>query len=30
MTHVALTIIGDDRPGLVSTLATVVAAHDGN
>lgn len=25
-----LTVIGDDRPGLVESLATVVAAHDGS
>ena len=25
-----LTIIGDDRPGLVETLSSLVAAHDGN
>ncbi|MFT4199601.1 glycine cleavage system protein R [Gordonia sp. (in: high G+C Gram-positive bacteria)] len=30
MKHLVLTVIGDDRPGLVSTLADVVAAHGGN
>ena len=30
MADVALTIIGEDRPGLVSALATVVAIHGGN
>lgn len=30
MTNVALTVIGDDRSGLVSTLAGVVAEHGGN
>jgi glycine cleavage system regulatory protein len=30
MTNVALTMIGDDRPGLVSELASVLADHRGN
>lgn len=30
MTSIALTVIGDDRAGLVSALATVVADHGGN
>ena len=28
--HLILTVIGDDRPGLVEELATAVSAHDGN
>lgn len=30
MTSVALTMIGDDRTGLVSALSAVLAEHDGN
>ncbi|MFT3899523.1 MAG: ACT domain-containing protein [Gordonia sp. (in: high G+C Gram-positive bacteria)] len=30
MQHLVLTVIGDDRPGLVSSLADVVATHGGN
>lgn len=30
MTTLVLTVIGDDRPGLVKSLADVVAAHQGN
>lgn len=30
MPHLVLTAIGDDRAGLVSALADVVASHDGN
>ncbi len=30
MTNVALTVIGPDRPGLVSAVAQAVADHDGN
>lgn len=30
MTTLALTVIGDDRAGLVSALAEIVTAHDGN
>ncbi|GAB08960.1 hypothetical protein GOARA_025_00060 [Gordonia araii NBRC 100433] len=30
MQHLVLTVIGDDRPGLVSELADAVAAHGGN
>ncbi|WP_370893176.1 glycine cleavage system protein R [Janibacter sp. GXQ6167] len=30
MTNVALTVIGPDRPGLVSAVAQVVAEHEGN
>ncbi len=30
MQHLVLTVIGDDRPGLVSALADAVAAHGGN
>ncbi|QKT06737.1 ACT domain-containing protein [Gordonia sp. X0973] len=30
MQHLVLTVIGDDRPGLVSALADVVAANGGN
>lgn len=30
MTNVALTVIGEDRPGLVSALAAVVGDHGGN
>jgi glycine cleavage system regulatory protein len=29
-TYLILTVIGDDRPGLVEELATAVSAHDGN
>jgi glycine cleavage system regulatory protein len=29
-THLILTAIGDDRPGLVEELATTIAAHGGN
>lgn len=29
-THLILTAIGDDRPGLVEALATAIAAHGGN
>ncbi|MFC5301257.1 glycine cleavage system protein R [Azospira restricta] len=28
--HLILTVIGDDRPGLVESLATTIAAHQGN
>ncbi len=28
--HLILTVIGDDRPGLVEELATAIAVHDGN
>ncbi|MDI6746770.1 MAG: ACT domain-containing protein [Rhodocyclaceae bacterium] len=28
--HLILTVIGDDRPGLVEELASAIAAHDGN
>jgi len=28
--HLILTVIGDDRPGLVEELATAVSAHGGN
>lgn len=28
--HLILTVIGDDRPGLVESLATSIAAHQGN
>ena len=28
--HLILTVIGDDRPGLVEELATTIATHDGN
>ena len=28
--HLVLTIIGDDRPGIVSALADTVATHGGN
>ncbi len=28
--HLILTVIGDDRPGLVESLATAIAAHRGN
>ncbi|MBI2309224.1 MAG: glycine cleavage system protein R [Rhodocyclales bacterium] len=28
--HLILTVIGDDRPGLVESLATAIAAHQGN
>lgn len=30
MASLVLTIIGDDRPGLVDALAGVIASHDGN
>lgn len=30
MTQLVLTVVGDDRTGLVQALADVVAAHDGN
>ncbi|QAY61283.1 amino acid-binding ACT protein [Microbacterium protaetiae] len=30
MAHLVLTVVGDDRAGLVQKLADVVAAHDGN
>jgi glycine cleavage system regulatory protein len=30
MTTLVLTVIGDDRSGLVSSLSEVIAAHDGN
>ncbi len=30
MPRLVLTVIGDDRPGLVRALAEVVASHDGN
>ncbi len=30
MTNLVLTVIGDDRPGLVSALSAVVATHGGN
>ena len=29
-THLVLTVIGRDRPGLVSTVSEVIAAHGGN
>ncbi|TAG29046.1 MAG: hypothetical protein EAZ36_04850 [Verrucomicrobia bacterium] len=29
-THLVLTLIGRDRPGLVRTVASVVALHGGN
>jgi glycine cleavage system regulatory protein len=29
-THLVLTAIGDDRPGLVEELATAISAHGGN
>jgi glycine cleavage system regulatory protein len=29
-THLVMTIIGSDRPGLVELLATVIARHEGN
>lgn len=29
-THLILTVIGDDRPGLVEELATAISANDGN
>lgn len=29
-TYLVLTVIGDDRPGLVEALAQTIAAHDGN
>ncbi|MDO8959414.1 MAG: ACT domain-containing protein [Rhodocyclaceae bacterium] len=28
--HLILTVIGDDRPGLVEELASAIAAHEGN
>jgi glycine cleavage system regulatory protein len=30
LTHLVLTAIGDDRPGLVEELATAISAHGGN
>lgn len=30
MQHLVLTVVGDDRPGLVTALADVVASHGGN
>ena len=30
MASIVLTIIGDDRPGLVDTLSAVIAKHGGN
>ncbi|WP_394279424.1 glycine cleavage system protein R [Microbacterium sp.] len=30
MAHLVLTVVGDDRPGLVNALAEQVAAHGGN
>lgn len=30
MSHLVLTVVGDDRPGLVNALADQVAAHGGN
>lgn len=30
MDHLVLTVVGDDRPGLVKALADVVVDHDGN
>nr|MEE4270012.1 ACT domain-containing protein [Candidatus Krumholzibacteria bacterium] len=30
MTQLVITIVGDDRPGIVENLAAVVADHDGN
>ncbi len=30
MAHLVLTVVGDDRPGLVNALAERVAAHGGN
>ena len=30
MTTLVLTVIGDDRSGIVNALAEVAAAHDGN
>ncbi len=30
MTHLILTVIGDDRPGLVEELATAISTHGGN
>ena len=29
-TSLILTVLGEDRPGLVESLATIIAAHDGN
>src|SRR3989338_9619250 len=29
-THLVLTVIGDDRPGLVGELSTAISAHQGN
>ena len=29
-TYLVLTVIGDDRPGLVEALAETIAAHEGN
>ena len=29
-TSLVLTILGEDRPGLVESLASIIAAHDGN
>jgi glycine cleavage system regulatory protein len=28
--HLVLTVIGDDRPGLVGELSTVISAHQGS
>ena len=28
--HLVLTVVGDDRPGLVGELATTLSAHGGN
>src|SRR4249919_3634570 len=30
MTDLVLTLIGDDRPGLVDAVAAIIAAHDGS
>ncbi len=30
MAHLVLTVVGDDRPGLVNALAEQIAAHGGN
>ena len=30
MSRLVITIVGDDRPGIVASLAAVVAEHDGN
>src|SRR5262245_32581902 len=29
-TSLVLTVLGEDRPGLVESLASIIAAHDGN